>query len=249
MPRARSRKVREPLSTDRIEEAALDLIERDGLEAFSTRKLAAELGCEAMSIYHYYPSKAHLLDALFNRIIGGLPRDDVALPWRKRIEASVFAYREMAHRYPRFFQFIAVHRHNTPVGLAWIERTLSILRDSGLDTEAAARFFRVIGYYVVGGALDETSGYGKGHSAVNPVPDDEVARAFPQVTAVNRYFKPAEHEATFRLGLQALLDRVEAAARAGENTGARSIGPAPAKQIAAIRSASRRGRSSHSSSR
>ena len=208
MARSRGGRVAEPLSKERIEEAALALIERDGLEGFSTRKLAAELGCEAMSIYHYYPSKVHLLDALFDRIIGGLLVDDPALPWRKRLEASVFAYREMAHRYPRFFQFIALHRHNTRVGLAWLERTLSILRDAGLDTEAAARFFRVVGYYVVGGVLDETSGYGKGHSAAEPVPEAEVALAYPLVTAVNRYFKPPEYDRTFRLGLELLLDGI-----------------------------------------
>ena len=83
----------------------------------------------------------------------------------------MFAYREMAHRHPRFFQFIALHRHNTRVGLAWLERMLSIFRDAGLDTETAARFFRVVGYYVIGGVLDETSGYAKGHSAAEPVPD------------------------------------------------------------------------------
>ena len=88
MTRSRGKTAREPLSTDRIEEAALELIERDGLDGFSTRKLAAELGCEAMSIYHYYPGKTHLLDALFDRVIGGLPADDPLRPWRERMESA-----------------------------------------------------------------------------------------------------------------------------------------------------------------
>jgi AcrR family transcriptional regulator len=236
-----------PLSTDRIEAATLELIERDGLEAFSTRKLAAELGCEAMSIYHYYPSKAHLLDALFDRLIGGIPPVDPALPWRKRVEALAFAYRAMAHRHPRFFPFIALHRHNTRVGLAWLERMLAVFRDAGLDTETAARFFRIVGYYVIGGVLDETSGYARGHSSVAPVPEAQVERDYPLVTAVNRYFKPAEHERTFRLGLDALLDRVEAAAAA--RGGGRSKGPPAEGREAGVRSVSRRARSSRSSSR
>jgi AcrR family transcriptional regulator len=210
MARSRDRRQGEILSRDRIEEAALELIERDGLQAFSTRKLAGELGCEAMSIYHYYPGKAYLLDAVFDRVLGGLPADDPALPWRARLEASVCAYRAMGHRYPHFFQFIALHRHNTRIGLAWLERTLSIFADAGLDTESAARCFRILGYYVVGGVLDETAGYAKGQSAAEPAPDVEAAELFPNVTAVNRYFKPPEHDATFRLGLNILLDRIEA---------------------------------------
>jgi AcrR family transcriptional regulator len=219
MARSRSRQVREPLTKERIAEAALVLIERGGLEDFSTRKLAADLGCEAMSIYHYFPSKAHLLDAIFDRAIGGLPVDDPALPWRQRVEQSVFAYRAMGHRYPRFFQFIALHRHNTRVGLAWLERMLSIFRDAGFDTETAGRFFRLLGYYVVGGVLDETAGYAKGTSAVEPVPEEEASRDFPTVVAVNPWFKPEHHDATFRLGLGFLLDDMEK--RAAEYSTAR----------------------------
>ena len=237
MARSETRRAREPLSKDRIEEAALELIERDGLEEFSTRRLAAELGCEAMSIYHYYPGKAHLLDAIFDRVIGGLPPDDPALPWRERIETLVFAYRAMAHRHPRFFPFVALHRHNTRVGLTWLERMLTVFRDAGLDTETAARFFRIVGYYVIGAVLDETSGYAKGHSAAEPVPDPEVEAAFPLVTAVNRYFKPAEHDATFRLGLDILLDRLEAVAGRSEGTGG---GQEPAPGRAVGRSQTRR---------
>lgn len=249
MARSGSRRAREPLSKDRIEAAALDLIERDGLVDFSTRRLAAELGCEAMSIYHYYPSKAHLLDALFDRVIGGLPPADPALPWRRRLETLALAYRDMAHRHPRFFQYVALHRHNTRVGLTWLERMLSVFRDAGLDTETAARFFRIVGYYVVGGVLDETSGYAKGHSAVEPVPDAEVERAFPLAAAVNRYFKPAEHDVTFRLGLDLLLDRVEAVAAEGRRTGGGDAAPPRGSQSAALRPASPQARSSRSSSR
>lgn len=230
MARSAGRRRREPLSRERIEEAALELIERDGLEELSTRRLAAELGCEAMSIYHYYPGKAHLLDAVFDRVIAGLPPDDPALPLRARIESLVYAYRAMAHRYPRFFPFVALHRHNTRAGLAWLERMLTVFRDAGLDTETAARFFRLVGYYVIGAALDETSGYARGHSAAEPVPEREVAESFPEVIAVNHYFQAAEHDTTFRLGLGILLDRLEAMAKgigdAGGGTRPRSRKPA-----------------------
>lgn len=228
MARAPKGRAAGSLSRERIEEAALALVERDGLDGFSTRKLAAELGCEAMSIYHYFPSKGHLLDGLFDRLIGGMPTDDPARPWRERLEASVAAYRAMAHRHPRFFQFIALHRHNTRVGLAWLERTLSILRDAGLGTEAAARYFRVVGYYVVGGVLDETAGYGKGQSAAEPVPEGEADAAFPLVAAVNRYFKPPEYDATFRIGLDLILDGIarEVAATAGAAAARREDGKA-----------------------
>ncbi len=205
---------RAALSAERIETEALDLIEREGLEKFSTRRLATALGCEAMSIYHYFPSKAHLMDALLDRMLSTIEWPEPDLPWRERLRQSLLAYRAMAHRYPRFFQFAALHRHNTRRGLSMLERLLEQIREGGFDYEATARIFRALGYYVVGAALDETSGYAKGPSAVEPASDAEVTQDFPLVSAVNPYFKPDQLQATFDLGLDILLDGIEEMARA-----------------------------------
>src|SRR4051812_14453640 len=57
------------LSRERIAAVALALVDREGLAALSTRRLGDELGCEAMSIYHHFPNKAHLMDALVDLMI------------------------------------------------------------------------------------------------------------------------------------------------------------------------------------
>src|SRR6185295_4470078 len=96
LPIARKRAKREPLSKERIELAALDLIEREGHNEFSMRKLAAQLGCEAMSLYHYFPSVAHLRDALLDRCVAETylpPRD---LPWLERMRGVAEGYRGAA---------------------------------------------------------------------------------------------------------------------------------------------------------
>jgi AcrR family transcriptional regulator len=209
---ARARGARQPLSRERIVEAAFALIEGEGLEAFSIRRLAGALGCEAMSIYHYFPSKAALFDAMLDRMLDemDLGRDDV--PWIERLRQTAQAYRGIAHRYPHFFRYAVVHRMNTRAGLAFLERVLRIFDDAGFDTESAARYFRAFSYYVSGAALDEAAGYGRGPSAAEPVPEEEVRRDFPLVTAVNPYFKPGSYERTFEVGLDMLLAGVAAAA-------------------------------------
>src|SRR3989442_13967025 len=57
------------LSRELIAAAAMALVDREGLAALSTRRLGEELGCEAMSIYHHFPSKAHLMDALVDLML------------------------------------------------------------------------------------------------------------------------------------------------------------------------------------
>ena len=90
-----------------------------------------------------------------------------------------------------------------------IEAAVAVFRDAGFDLEMSARLFRVWGYYVAGGALDEAAGYAKGPSAVEPVPEDVAARDYPETTAVNPFFKPQHHERTFALGLDILIDAAE----------------------------------------
>lgn len=205
-----ARKPRAVLSREGIETAALAVIEQEGLEGFSTRRLAQALGCEAMSIYHHFSSKAHLLDALVDRLVGELPAPQPPAPWRERLTRMALDFRAMAHRHPAFFRYMAVHRMNTPRGLRWLDGALAAFREAGLCDEDATRLFRGFGYYIIGGALDETSGYAKGPSALNPPSNEEIGRDFPNVALAARWFAPGQQDATFELGLNILLDGVAA---------------------------------------
>lgn len=196
----------EPLSRERIVQAALALIDRDGLQKFSTRRLGRELGCEAMSIYHFFPSKQHLLDALVDYAIASMEVPDPELPALERLRRACHAYRAMAHRYAKLFPIIAVHRLNTPTGVRFIERILGMVRDAtGGDDETAARHFRAVGYYLAGAALDETAGYAKGPSAAEPASNELIAKECPLLTRSARYFQRPEWDKTFELGLEALF--------------------------------------------
>ena len=205
---------RAPLSRERIVQAAFALAEREGLEALSMRKLGRELHCEAMSLYHFFPSKQHLVDALVEVAVDSVEMPPAGLPPVERLRRVCRAYRAMAHRYPRLYPVIAVHRLNTPTGVRFIERILGLVRDVTGDDESAARHFRAIGYFLMGTGLDETSGYAKGPSAAEPVSDEFVARECPLLARSARYFARAEWDRTFELGLEAMLSAVERAAKA-----------------------------------
>src|SRR5262245_49400173 len=104
-------KKRSPLTREKIVETALGLIERDGLESFSTRRLGDALACEAMSIYYHFPSKGELLDAVASRVVG-----EIALPgadegeWIDRLRHILESYRTVAARHPHAFPLVASRR-------------------------------------------------------------------------------------------------------------------------------------------
>lgn len=203
--RAGGRAPAEPLSPARILDAALAEIAAVGLASLSTRKLGQRLGCEAMSIYHHFPSKQHLLDALVDHalqsIAGPSPEADPVTQLRQ----ALLGWRGMAHRWPALFPLVAVHRLNTPTGVAFIEAMLGLVRQVVPDDELAARHFRVMGYYLMGSCLDETAGYARGPSAAEPVSDGYIAEHCPRLMSAAPYFQRSQWDKTFLLGLESLI--------------------------------------------
>ena len=201
----RRRVVREPLSRDRIEAEALVLIEDIGLEAFSTRKLGERLRCEAMSIYHHFPSKAHILDALVDRLLAALPIPAREQSPAHRLRAMSQSWRALSRQHPRFYLWMALHRWNSPTGIRFLSEVLACFSDAGLGPEHAARSFRVLGYYLLGATLDESSGYAEGPTAMQPMDEDDLREQYPAVAHAGRYFATDQFDATFELGLGVLL--------------------------------------------
>ncbi|HVE98499.1 MAG TPA: TetR family transcriptional regulator [Mycobacteriales bacterium] len=107
--------MRRPLSRARILRAALDIVDREGLDALTMRRVAAKLGVEAMSLYHHVPNKDAILEGVFDLVIAkaDLPEgDDVtAADW---IRGTADAFRRLAQEHPRAFPLLT----SRPVPLA-----------------------------------------------------------------------------------------------------------------------------------
>lgn len=208
-PRSPSRagraSARAPLTRERIETESLAMIEALGLDAFSTRKLGERLGCEAMSIYHHFPSKAHILDALVDRLLASLPIPSRGLSPVQRVRRLAQAWRAMSCRHPQFYMWMALHRWNSLTGVHFLSEVLACFHDAGLSDERAARGFRALGYYLLGATLDETRGYAQGPSAMEPITEDELLNQYPLVARAGRYFSSDQFDATFELGLDVML--------------------------------------------
>lgn len=220
-PRTTQRPV---LTRERIELEALALIERDGMDALSMRRLGEALGCEAMSLYNHFPSKAHVLDALVDRVLAGVAIPDRQLHPRERLRQLAHRWRAMARQHARFYPWLALHRWNSPTGIAFLGEILDCFHAAGLSDEAAARGFRVLGYYMLGATLDEISGYAEGPSSLNPMSHEALSAQHPAVARAGRWFVPEHFDRTFELGLGVVLQGLgipEEPARRGRRSASR----------------------------
>ncbi|WP_405135812.1 TetR/AcrR family transcriptional regulator [Nocardia sp. NBC_01388] len=96
------------LSRDRIRDAALTLIDRDGLAELSMRKLAAELGVRAASLYGHYPTKDDVLDDIAGGIMARV--DTSAFDhgdWQHGLMSWARSYRQELVAHPNFVPYLA----------------------------------------------------------------------------------------------------------------------------------------------
>jgi len=144
------------LTPERISAAALELIDREGLEALTARRLALALGCEAMSLYHHFPSMEQILDAVADRLLAAaISGTDSPMPQDLRPALLQLAsrYLEQAVRHPRAFPLIAGRRLRTPAVQVRIRRLVALLEAHGFAAVAALRWIRVLAAYLNGAAL------------------------------------------------------------------------------------------------
>ena len=146
------------LNANTVVDAALDLIARSGLEGLSMRALGQALGVEAMSLYHWFPAKERLLDAIADRLIARVelpPLPTTADTWRRWMTQVARAYRRMGLAHPRAFPLIAGRRFLSPSAIVFIQKTIAANRIAGFDLRQAARLTRTVGAAVNGIVLAE----------------------------------------------------------------------------------------------
>ncbi|HET9143411.1 TetR/AcrR family transcriptional regulator C-terminal domain-containing protein [Actinophytocola sp.] len=206
-----------PLSRDLIVRTAVELIERDGVNAVSMRRLAAELGTGAMSLYNHLPNKAALLDAVAEYILVGMEfAADPAADWREAVRSLARAFREVAHRYPRSVMVVVSRQPNSTIGMRPVELALATAQAAGFRGKAAVQVMRAVVNYVLGCLVHESSQTEARWAAdTRPLVDPAELEAAGLVNVRELLPALAEHdsEADFEFGLELLISALDALPR------------------------------------
>jgi len=148
----RKRGPAEPLTAERILSAALDLVDREGLDALSMRRLGKELGVDPMAIYYHVPNKSALYDGIMDIVLGGLA-DMEFEPGTSLEEFFVragLAYREVLLRHRRALPLLTGRSLRTEHTLMLAEIMIGRLVDEGLSLTQATAALNSFSYYVAG---------------------------------------------------------------------------------------------------
>ncbi|HTW03167.1 MAG TPA: TetR/AcrR family transcriptional regulator C-terminal domain-containing protein [Streptosporangiaceae bacterium] len=207
------------LTRERIITAAIELIEQEGADAVSMRRIAAELGSGVMSLYNHVPSKAVLLDAVAERILSGIDFTiEPGMSWEDQVRGQARAFRQIGRTYPRCTMVVVSRPINSATAMLPMEHALATLRDAGFSAEDAVRVVRTFIAYIIGSLLREV-GVSPGLGPQRPLNQDPAVLSadrplhlnpaeFPQVVGMSDELMNRDHDADFEFGLNLLVNAV-----------------------------------------
>ncbi|HSJ46611.1 MAG TPA: TetR/AcrR family transcriptional regulator C-terminal domain-containing protein [Euzebyales bacterium] len=147
---------RVPLSRRRVLRAAVDVADRGGLDALTMRRLAQELGVEAMSLYHHVANKDAILDGVIDVVAGeileAVDRVDAPAPeddWQTAMRSRILAAREVLLRHPWAPRLLETRTMN-PAIVGYFDGVLGILRAGGFSYDLAHHALHALGSRALG---------------------------------------------------------------------------------------------------
>ncbi len=148
---------RPSLNRKRIFRAAVSLADQAGIHSVTMRRLARELGVEAMSLYHHVAGKDALLDGMVDRVFEEIELRPDDGDWKQAMRQRAISLRRVLGRHP---WAIGLMDSRTSPGLALLrhhDRVLGCLRRAGFSVEMAAHAYSALDSYTYGFALNEAN--------------------------------------------------------------------------------------------
>lgn len=183
-------KQRPPLTQERILQAARTLADAEGLDAVTMRRLAADLGVEAMSLYHHVPSKDALLDGLVASIIGEVldaASEASDAGWRATLRHRCLAARDVMVRHPWAPGLIGTRTTIPPSVLLYFEDVLGLLISGGFSYALAHKALHALGSMSLGFVQELFSPAAAGGSVDTEAAEaqlEELAASLPHMMAM-----------------------------------------------------------------
>lgn len=198
-------------------QVAVALADVDGIESLSMRKLARELGVEAMSLYYHVTGKDDILDGMIENVIGEMMLPAAEAEWRPALRERAESVRSVLGRHP--WAISMVDERTTQATMRHLDAVIGCLRHAGFSIALAAHAMSLLDSYVHGFALQEASLPLDETGDIGATTEDILARqgmmaTFPHLAemGLTLILRPGyAYGNEFTFGIEVILDGLEAA--------------------------------------
>jgi AcrR family transcriptional regulator len=146
-----------PLSRRRVLEAAIDLADREGIEALTMRRLGQELGVEAMSLYNHVANKEDLLDGVVETLIIEIDRRVIEIDppantddWKRAMRERILTARSVLLRHPWAPGVIESRTEMHPPLIGYFDGLLGVFVAGGFTFDVAHHAMHALGSRALG---------------------------------------------------------------------------------------------------
>ena len=144
---------RSPLSKERVLRAALAMADEGGIESVTMRKLAHELGVEAMSLYHYVAKKDDLLAGVADIVLMEIELPAEGADWKTAIRQIAISAHDALTRHPWACRLVLGMKGVSPARLRYMESLLATLRKAGFPPELTYHAYHALDSHIMGFTL------------------------------------------------------------------------------------------------
>ena len=150
-----ARKTRPPLSRERAQAAAVGVADAEGIGALTMRRLAQELGVEAMSLYHHVANKDDILDGITDLVVGEIEVPPTGTDWRSAMRHRAISAHEVLLAHP-WAAMLIMSRFNIGIGMTrYLDATFGRLREGGFTIDGALDAWHALDSHIYGFTLQE----------------------------------------------------------------------------------------------
>jgi AcrR family transcriptional regulator len=211
---------REPLTRQRIVQTALGVMDAEGLEAVTMRRIGRDLGVEAMSLYNHVRDKEDLLDAVCEEVLAQFQLPD-AVDWAEAARLTAHEYRRLLLAHPNVIRLMTERKRpfTNPDSLRAYEYALDLFRSAGLSEIDTVKAFHVFGGYILGyvtmelglmvGGTEDEGEVNRGDKWVRVLKTANL----PRLRELLPYLMECDVEDQFEFGLDLLIDGLRARIR------------------------------------
>ncbi len=209
---------RTPLTRERVLRAAIALADERGAQELTMRKLAQQLGVEAMSLYNHVANKDDLLDGMIDIVFSEIDAPAAGGDWKAELRKRAVSTREALNRHRWAIGEMEGRGNHGPNNLRLHDAVLGCLRAAGFSVEMTVHAYSVQDSYIYGFALqqsDMTPESPEDFAAAAQQQMVDYADALPDypnlVEVVGGHVAEAgyDYETEFLFGLDVILDRLE----------------------------------------
>lgn len=211
---------RVPLSRQRALSTAVALADADGLGSLTMRRLAQELGIEAMSLYHHVANKDDILDGMVDLVFSEIELPSEGTEWKTAMRQRARSARAAMTRHPWAISIMGSRSSPGPATLRHHDAVLGSCRAAGFSVQMAAHAFSLIDSYIYGFVLQEVNLPFDDTDDLEEVVESMMlpfsADDYPHLVELTAEYilKPGySYGDEFEYGLDLVLDSLEAAAQ------------------------------------